>query len=273
MGVGSPEYILLFRKLPTDLSNGFADDPVLHAKPLCENPLCLCGHSWHDDACPADGCQCMEYYFSESYGEPLPYFEQGVMVPGSGYSRGRWQFDAHSFWRSNGNRLMTPDEIAGIPMETIRAIWRKHSGRTVYDFKEHVGVAEEMEKRGILPSSFMALDVVNPGAPNVWDDITRMRTLNSEQFRKGREMHVCPLQIDVVERLIERFSNPGELVLDFFGGIGTVAQSGVLLGRRGYSIELNADYYRDAASYCRAAEAKISMPGLFDFLKEEAAPA
>ena len=60
---------------------------------------------------------------------------------------------------------------------------------------------QEMEKRGILPSSFMALDPPNPGAPNVWDDVTRMRTLNSEQARKGWEMHVCPLQLDIVERL------------------------------------------------------------------------
>lgn len=143
----------------------------------------------------------------------------------------------------------------------------KYSRGKVYDFAEHVRIAEEMEKRGILPSSFMALEVPNPGSPHVWDDVTRMRTLNGEQARKGWEQHVCPLQLDIVERLIERYSNPGEVVCDMFGGIGTVAYSAILKGRKAYTIELNPDYHRDALSYCRGAEQKVSMPTLFSFLE------
>jgi len=56
----------------------------------------------------------------------------------------------------------------------------------------------------------------------VWDDINRMRTLNSEQVRRNVMMHVCPLQFDIVERIINRYSNPGDVVFDPFGGIGTV---------------------------------------------------
>lgn len=273
MGVGSPEYILLFRKLPSELSNAYADTPVLHAKPLCENPLCECGHSKFVHArgiCTDEECDCIDYNFSEDLGEPVEFRDDAVMIPGSGYSRAHWQFDAHSFWRSNGDRLMEPGEVASMPMAALRALWRKYSGSSVYNFKEHVSIAEEMEKRGILPSGFMALDVVNPGSPNVWDDVTRMRTLNSEQFRKGKEMHVCPLQLDIIERLTGRYSNPGDLVLDMFGGIGSVAQQAVLMDRRSYSIELNADYHADAVSYCRAAENKILMPTLFDMLAEDA---
>jgi DNA modification methylase len=157
--------------------------------------------------------------------------------------------------------------MAAVPMDALRRAWLKYSRGKIYDFKEHVSLAHEMEKRGILPAEFMALEVANPGAENVWDDITRMRTLNSEQARKGFEQHVCPLQLDIVERLIERYSNAGELVLDMFGGIGTVAQQAVLMGRRGYSIELSPEYHRDAVRYCRAAEQKVSMPTLFDFLE------
>lgn len=223
MGVGSPEYILLFRKLPTDRANSYADDPV--EKPKSE------------------------------------------------YSRANWQFDAHSYWRSSGNRFMRPEELAEMPMDALRAAWLRYSRSKIYDFGEHVNIAEEMEKRGILPASFMCLEVANPGAEYVWDDITRMRTLNSEQSRKGLEFHICPLQIDIVERLIIRFSNKGDLVLDPFGGLGTVAQQAVLMGRRGYSIELNERSHRDALSYCRGAEAKVSMPTLFDMLEEPEAVA
>jgi hypothetical protein len=219
MGVGSPEYILLFRKLPTDRSNSYADTPVVKSK---------------DE-----------------------------------YTRARWQFDAHSFWRSRGDRFFRPEEIAEMPMDRLRELWRQYSVTRPYDFGEHVSIAQAMEVRGILPSTFMALDPPNSGADYVWDDVTRMRTLNGEQSRKGWEQHVCPLQFDIVERLIERYSNKGDLVLDPFGGIGTVGYMAIGAGRRGYSIELNPDYHRDAVSYMKAAEQKVSMPTLFDDLDAE----
>jgi DNA modification methylase len=161
-------------------------------------------------------------------------------------------------------------EIAATPMDTLRRAWLKYSRGKVYDFAEHVRLAREMETRGILPSEFMALEVANPGAEYVWDDITRMRTLNADQARKGFEQHVCPLQIDIVERLIERYSNPGDLVCDPFGGIGTVAQRAILLGRKALSIELNSDYHRDGVRYALAAEQKVTMPTLFDMIDAQA---
>ncbi len=220
MGVGSPEYVLLFRKLPSDTGKGYADVPVPKSK--------------------------------------------------EDYTRARWQFDAHSFWRSSGNRFLRPEEIQMMPMDELRTMWHAYSKRTVYDYHEHVAIAEQMEQRGILPSSFMALDPPNPGTPWVWDDVARMRTLNTNQGRKGWEQHVCPLQLDIVERLITRFSAPGELILDPFGGLGTVAQCAVLMKRRGYSIELNTQYWKDSKSYCKAAEQKVTMPTLFDMLEETA---
>jgi DNA modification methylase len=157
-------------------------------------------------------------------------------------------------------------------MDQLRELWHRYSAARVYDFGEHVQIAEEMEKRGILPSSFMALDPPNPGSPWVWDDVTRMRTLNSAQVKKGWEQHVCPLQLDIVERLIERYSAKGELILDPFGGLGTVGYCAVLKGRRAYSIELNEGYWKDSRSYLRAAEQKVTAPTLFDMepIEEEA---
>jgi DNA modification methylase len=222
MGVGSPEYVLLFRKLPTDHSKAYADRPV-----------------------------------------PKPKED---------YTRARWQLDAHSFWRSSGNRFLTPDEIGTMPMDDLRTLWHQFSKAKVYDYGEHVRISEEMEKRAILPASFMALDPPNPGSSWVWDDVARMRTLNTNQGRKGWEQHVCPLQLDIVERLIERFCAKGELVLDPFAGLGTVPYCAVAMGRRGYGIELNEGYWRDSKSYCHAAECKVTMPTLFDMEPQETSP-
>lgn len=235
MGCGSSEYVLLFRKLPSSQEKSYADVPVEHPKPQVDA----------DDH----------------------------MIVGTGYSRARWQFDAHGLWRDNGNRFLAPGEVNSMPMDVMRRMWRKFAASNIYSFVEHVRVAEEMEARGTLPSSFMALDVVNPGAIDVWDDITRMQTLNTEQARKGAELHLCPLQISIVERLIERYSNAGEVVVDTFGGLGTVAKTAVEMGRIGYSMDLSKSYHGDAVSYCRTAETKALSPTLFDLLDAEAIPA
>ena len=102
--------------------------------------------------------------------------------------------------------------------------------------------------------------------PWIWDDVTRMRTLNTKQSQKKRQNHICPLQLDIVERLIERYSNKGELVFDPFGGIGTVPYCAINLGRKGLSTELNYDYWKDSLSYLYEAEMEVSAPTLFDLI-------
>ena len=110
--------------------------------------------------------------------------------------------------------------------------------------------------------------VLAPGSwtDEVWDDINRMRTLNTSQALQGKQMHVCPLQLDIVERLINRYSNPGELIFDPFGGIMTVPYCAIKMGRDGCANELNADYFRDGLSYLREADAERDVPTLFDLL-------
>ncbi|AII28210.1 DNA helicase/methylase [Mycobacterium phage Sparky] len=213
MGVGSPEYVLLFHKPQTDRSKGYADTPVTKSK---------------DD-----------------------------------YSRARWQVDAHAFWRSSGNRSLTADELAALPPDQLAALFTKHSLQDVYDYQSHVRIGEQLEGRGALPATFMA---IAPGSwsPHVWHDVNRMITLNGEQKRRNVQMHVCPLQFDIVDRLITRFSNPGELVFDPFGGLGTVPLRALKLGRRGRGVELNPGYYFDAVKYLQAEERRRDMPSLFD---------
>ena len=216
MGVGCPEYILLFRKLPTDRSKAYADERIVKSK---------------DE-----------------------------------YTRAQWQIDAHGFWRSSGDRLVTKEEIMSMDTGKIQAAYRKYSRGTVYDYAEHVRMAKELDAEDKLPATFM---VVEPGSwtDEVWDDINRMRTLNTTQSQRRKQMHVCPLQLDIVDRLINRYSNPGELVLDPFGGLGTVALEAMKAGRRGYTIELNNGYFRDAVGYLKEYEREDMNISLFDLLE------
>lgn len=218
MGIGCPEYVLLFRKLPTDTSRAYADVPVIKRK--------------------------------------------------EDYSLARWQIDAHADWKSSGNRLLTFDDVRGMDIGGIRRIFRKFSAEHVYNYEDHVAFAEELEAYGKLPKTFMAVDPTSK-KDHIWDDVVRMRTLNSRQSQKCLQMHVCPLQLDIVERLIERYSNKGDIVFDPFGGIQTVPYCAVKMGRRGISTELNANYWRDGLEYLREAEAELLSPTLFDLIEEE----
>mgnify|MGYP000309485154 FL=1 len=95
-----------------------------------------------------------------------------------------------------------------------------------------------------------------------------MLTLNGSQWSKGKEMHLCPLQFDIVDRAITQFSNEGDLIFDPFGGLMTVPYRAILLNRKGKGIELNPSYFLDGVQYCKAAENKMDMPSLFDTLEE-----
>lgn len=220
MGVGCPEYILLFRKLPTSHEKAYADVPVVKSK--------------------------------------------------EEYTRGQWQLDAHAYWRSSGDRLVGKEELCNWPVGEIGKYFREVTRKNIYNYDEHVALSNYLDEnlpQG-LPATFMLL---GPGSwtDEVWDDVNRMRTLNSEQVRNRRQMHVCPLQLDIVERLINRYSNPGETIYDPFGGIMTVPYMAVKMGRDGMATELNPDYFRDGLGYLRQADAERDVPTLFDFLNGE----
>ena len=218
MSCGMPEYLLLFRKPPTDTSDSYADVPVVKSKER--------------------------------------------------YTRSRWQTDAHGFARSAGNRHMTPDELRHLPHDQIYRLFRDYSLHEIYDFEHHVKVGEALEQLGRLPVTFMLLQPQS-WQSDVWTDVTRMLTLNGAQHAKGKEMHLCPMQFDIADRVIEQFSNEGDTVYDPFAGLGTVPYRAVLQGRRGVGCELNPAYFMDAANYLHAAEIKMQTPTLFDVLELE----
>ncbi|HEY0915402.1 MAG TPA: DNA methyltransferase, partial [Solimonas sp.] len=219
MGNGMPEYVLKFRKPPTDRSNGYADVPVVKDKET--------------------------------------------------YTRARWQFDAHGYHRSSGNRVLQPEELVGLPQEQVFKMFREYSLANVYDFEHNVRIANDVDATGWLPSTFMLLQPQS-WHPEVWTDITRMLTLNGQQHAKGKELHLCPLQFDIVDRCIEQHSMPGEEVYDPFGGLGTVPFRALKLRRRGRSCELSHSYWLDSLAYCQAQARAMSMPDLFAALEQAA---
>ncbi len=94
-------------------------------------------------------------------------------------------------------------------------------------------------------------------ASPVWSDIDQTRTL---QYRGGRdekdEQHISPLQLDVIERCIDLWSNPGDVVLTPFLGIGSEVYAAVEMGRKGIGIELKPSYFRQAVKNLKALEDK-----------------
>ncbi|APW38472.1 DNA methylase N-4 [Rhodoferax koreense] len=240
MGVGMPEYLLIFRKPPTSTEKSYADQPVVKSKP----------------------------FSLDAEGNQVPFDKKLQMVAGTGYSRARWQLDAHGFTRSSGNTLIEPAHLENLSHSAIFKLFKKFSLEQVYDFEHHVRVGEHLEVRSRLPVDFMLLQPQS-WSPEVWSDITRMLTLNGAQSAKGREMHLCPMQFDIADRAINQWSMPGEVVYDPFGGLMTVPYRAIKAGRVGYGCELSTKYFLDGVSYCEAAAREMAMPDLFAALEAE----
>lgn len=97
-------------------------------------------------------------------------------------------------------------------------------------------------------------------AEPVWTDINQTKTL---QFRSARteadELHVCPLQMQVIERCVELWSNPGDRVLDPFGGIGSTGVVALSMGRKAVICELKESYYEQAKANLAGANKQTSL--------------
>ncbi len=216
MGVGMPEYVLLFRKAPTQMDNAYADEPVNKEK--------------------------------------------------SDYDISTWQLDAHSYYRSDGNRFLTYDEIGKLEFAKICQAWEKHNKNSIYSFSEHLNTCQQLEEFGKLSKLFTTLPV-HSNTDMVWTDVNRMNTLNAKQVSGKKEKHICPLQIDIIKRLINRYTKVGEIVDDPFGGLFSTAYVAMQMGRGSVSIELNSDYFKDGIFYVNSMNEKMNMPTLFDVLE------
>ncbi len=120
------------------------------------------------------------------------------------------------------------------------------------------------------------VDVWQNYASPVWMDIKQSDTLQKKSARAEKdERHICPLQLDVIQRCIELWTNPNDIVLDPFAGIGSVPYVALKLNRRGLGIELKQSYYEQAkANLASAAHGEtmdniVGQMTIWDFLPED----
>jgi len=98
----------------------------------------------------------------------------------------------------------------------------------------------------------------------VWLGIRETNTLNARLSKDAAdERHICPLQLDFIERCIRLWSNPGETVLSPFAGIGSEIHTAVTLHRRGIGIELKPSYWHTAVTNLRNLDTHLTTPTLF----------
>ena len=240
MGAGMPEYLLIFRKPPTDTSNGYADKPVVKSKKSYSRSR------WQIDA----------HGFMRSNGNRSITPQDFEGIP---HDR------IFKLFRQDSMRQVY-DYFAHIELSESLEQCKECGHIHIGDKK--CGQCPCKIAGSRLPATFMLLQPQS-WSPDVWTDIARMRTLNMQQQTTGHDQHLCPMQEDIAKRVIEQFSMPGDTVFDPFVGIGTVAMHAVKMGRKGLGVELSEVYFADALRYMKAAEVGMNTPTLFDLLSED----
>lgn len=132
-------------------------------------------------------------------------------------------------------------------------------------FRKWAAEGEEIEPVTHTKDDF-PLDQWQQWASPVWMDIRQTNVLNVKQARDSQdEKHICPLQLDLIERLVVMYSNPGNVVLSPFAGIGSEGVMSLKNRRKFVGFELKDSYFRQACKYLAEAERDASVPSLFEF--------
>lgn len=279
MGAGIPEEIWTFRKAPTSNSNAYADEPVGKKESEVSYICSTCQYSTneHDEFIRETEGELVKRvgWHAADSGEESLYrcpdcnkFTRITQNTVAGYTLAQWQLDADCFWRSSGNRYLSPYELKAWGIDKLQAWWKRFNSETVYDYEEHVKLLQSLDDNRKLSRTFTTLPL-RSNSPFVWNDVNRMHGLNMEQSRRKQRNHICPMPFDQVDRLIELYSNPGELIADPFAGLGTTGVRALKKGRRALLTELNEVYATCARTYLTETEYKNSIPTLFDSLTEQ----
>nr|DAG36528.1 MAG TPA: Helicase of the snf2 rad54 family [Caudoviricetes sp.] len=122
------------------------------------------------------------------------------------------------------------------------------------------------------------VDVWQNYASPVWMDIRQSDTLQKKSARDDKdERHICPLQLEVIQRCIELWTNPNDIVFDPFGGIGSTAYVALTLGRRAISSELKESYFKQMKGNVEEAlnhgimDCPVGQMSIEDFLMDNPA--
>lgn len=131
-------------------------------------------------------------------------------------------------------------------------------------FDGYVGDEPPDVRRDDVGARDYSIQVWQRYASPVWFDIRQTNVLQYEQARDDKdERHICPLQLDVIERCIDLWSMPGDVVLDPFNGIGSTGVCALKHGRKYVGIELKESYFRQAVKSLKGEEAKKAQKRLF----------
>lgn len=132
-------------------------------------------------------------------------------------------------------------------------------------FKKWEGNESDWEPITNLNRDNFPLEVWQKWASPVWMDIKRTDVLNGKEGTdQGDEKHICPLQLEVINRLVNLWSNEGEVVFTPFLGIGSEIYMAVKNNRRGIGCELKDSYFATAVQNIKKAESEICVRSLFD---------
>lgn len=104
-------------------------------------------------------------------------------------------------------------------------------------------------------------------ASPVWMTVRQTHTLNGAMAREDKdERHICPLQLDVIERALVLYSNPGDVILSPFAGIGSEGYVALKRQRRFCGVELKESYFKQAARFLAEAERAAATPDLLQLM-------
>ena len=166
-------------------------------------------------------------------------------------------------------------EVVRQGMADYLIVFRKFRGLEVPDkqITHHVsGETHEFQGEG-RPEHYdsdrdYSIQVWQRYASPVWFDINQTRVLNIQQAREQNdEKHICPLQLDVIARSIDIWTNPDDLILSPFAGIGSEGYEALRIGRRFIGIELKESYFDIACRNLKQMEDTLQTPVLFDMEK------
>lgn len=135
-------------------------------------------------------------------------------------------------------------------------------------FDRYIGEGAEPDRSKYTtdydPRNWYSIEVWQRYASPVWMDIDPSDTLQKSSAREDAdERHVAPLQLPVIRRCVDLWSNPGDVVLSPFAGIGSEGVVALEMGRRFVGVELKRSYFDQAARNLEAVEAATSEPSLF----------
>jgi DNA modification methylase len=127
------------------------------------------------------------------------------------------------------------------------------------EFDKFIGDQQTFENTGNL-----SIDVWQRYASPVWMDIDQSRTLNGRLGRDDSDTrHICPLQLDVIERCLELWSKPNDVVMSPFLGVGSEGVVSIDAGRRFVGVELKDTYFREAVRFLAQTERELKESKLF----------